>query len=432
MKINYSLLFVAVLVGIFLIIFSISLLKFGLNDDQEFVKVYYVDNISTAHQKIIDNFNEMNKGKIEVIPIDIPFYKFSTNERKELLIRALRSKSERVDVFAADIIWVSRFAKWAENLDNYFTESEKEKLTNLAQQTGRVNNNFLSSPLYLDVSVLFYRKDLLSKLPNASQIEKKLKKSITWKEFISLSNKFKNKRNFYSFPADAYEGLICSFTELLLTQDEKYFENEIDFTNPYAKKSLQLLVDLVNKYKISPKEVVNYREKDAYNNFITKNGLFVRGWQSFQHDAKNLNKNSEKEEFIALAQLPHFDGEAIGATIGGWNLMLAQNSKHKKEAIKFIKYTLSEEAQKILFTNGAYLPVIKSIYNDSVFCKENTNLKFSEEILSKGKLRPKMEDYTQISDILSNYIRLAINNEISVSKALLAAETEIRKVRKNR
>jgi len=432
MKKNYSLIFVAILVGIFLLVFSNSLLKFGINDEHEIVKVYYVDNISASHQKIIDNFNKLNSGKIEVIPIDIPFYKFSTNERKELLMRALRSKSERVDIFSADIIWISRFAKWAENLDKYFSSSEKDKLTQYAKETGHVNNNFLASPLYFDVSVMFYRKDLLSKFKNADILEDKLKKSITWKEFIALSNQFKNKNHFYSFPADAYEGLICSFTELLLTQNEEFFNSNLDFTNPYAEKALQLLVDLVNKYEISPKDVVNYREKDAYDNFIINNGLFVRGWQSFEKDTRNLNKDSEKEEFVALTQLPHFDGNEIGATIGGWNLMLAQNSQHKEEAIKFIKYTLSEEAQKILFSEGAYLPVINSLYEDSTFCKLNPTISFAKEILDKGKLRPKMEDYTKISDILSVYIRLAINNEISVSDALIATQTEILKYRKNR
>ena len=431
-KINYSLLFVAILVGIFLLIFSVSLLKFGVNDEQEIVKVYYVDNISAAHQKIINNFNRMNSGEIEVVPIDIPFYKFSTNERKELLIRALRSKSERVDIFAADIIWVSRFAKWAENLDKYFSEKEKMDLSDCARSTGTINNKFLASPLYLDIGVMIYRRDLLNKYENSSALVEKLDNSITWKEFIALSEQFKNKREFYSFPADDYEGLICSFTELLLTQKKDYFNSEIDFTNHESQKALQLLVDLVNKHKISPKEVTSFREKDAYDNFIKNDGLFVRGWKSYEYDSKNLNKESDKEKFLSYTQLPHFEGAESGATIGGWNLMLAQNSQHKPEAIKFIKYTLSKEAQKILFAQGAYLPVIKSIYNDSTFCTENPSIQFAKEILDEGELRPKLEDYTRISDILSDYIRLAINNEITVDNALLAAETEILKARKNR
>jgi multiple sugar transport system substrate-binding protein len=112
--------------------------------------------------------------------------------------------------------------------------------------------------------------------------------------------------------------------------------------------------------------------------------------------------------------------------------MLAQTSTKKEEAIEFIKYTLSEEAQKILFAEGSYLPVVNSVYNDSLFCKQYPTINFAKKLLDEGELRPKLEDYTQISDILSKYIRLAIANEISVHNALSNAETEIQKARKNR
>ena len=61
----------------------------------------------------------------------------------------------------------------------------------------------------------------------------------------------------------------------------------------------------------------------------------------------------------------------------------------------------------------------------------NPNFNFAKNVLAEGKLRPKLEDYTQISDILSRYIKSAINNEISVQNALLYAETEIDKTRRN-
>lgn len=431
MKTDYSLVFGALLIGVFLLVFSITLLNFGSPEDKGPVKIYYVDNISPSHQKVIDNFNQLNLGKIRVVPIDIPFYKFSTNERKELLIRALRSKSERLDIFAADIIWVSRFAKWAENLDKYFTQEEKDLLTTNALQTGIVNNNLVASPFYLDVGVMIYRKDLLNKLNNSAKIKEKLDKSITWKELIKLSKYFKNKEHFYTFPADEYEGLICSFIELLLTQDNNFFDSNLNFSNLESEKSLQLLVDLVNKYKISPKEVINYREKDAYNDFIQNDGLFVRGWQSFQKDFKNLDKTSNKERFVSYTQLPHFEGCDVGTTVGGWSLMLSKSSNHKEEAIKFIKYATSVEAQKIMYTLGSYLPVINLLYKDSTFQSQNSNLVFAQKMLSTGKFRPKSEDYTKISNILSRNIRLAISGKISVKQALKNVDSEIKIERQN-
>jgi multiple sugar transport system substrate-binding protein len=108
-------------IAIFLFILSYSLFSFNLSSSVEskLVIIKYADNISPAHQTVVDNFNLEYNGRIKVETINLPFTKFSTNERKELLTRSLRSKSDKLDLFAIDLIWSARFAKWAESLDKY-------------------------------------------------------------------------------------------------------------------------------------------------------------------------------------------------------------------------------------------------------------------------------------------------------------------------
>src|SRR3989304_9804646 len=89
--------------------------------------IYFVDHISSAHQKVINRFNEKYKGSIKVETINLSFEKFSTNERKELLARYLRSKNDRIDIFSIDQIWVPRFAKWGVPLDKFFKDDEKNE-----------------------------------------------------------------------------------------------------------------------------------------------------------------------------------------------------------------------------------------------------------------------------------------------------------------
>lgn len=45
------------------------------------VKIFFADNISAAHRQVIARFNAIHRGRIEVVPVDLPFTKFSTNER---------------------------------------------------------------------------------------------------------------------------------------------------------------------------------------------------------------------------------------------------------------------------------------------------------------------------------------------------------------
>ncbi len=386
-------------------------------------EIYFVDNISPAHEVIISKFNEKYKHSIKVIPIDLPFNKFSTNERKELLIRYLRSKSNRIDLVALDLIWIDRFANWAEPLAPYLPDSIYNNLFERALESCYVDSNLVALPFYFDIGIMYYRKDLLQKIDKSGELEKKLKKSITWKEFISLKEKMGGIQNpFYIFPADNYEGLICSYFELILNLDRDYFNSgPITFNTPVAKKALRLLVDLVNKYNMSPPAITEFKENDCYTYFIENDGVFLRGWPSFSKDYKNFTKNSGKEEYLEQAALPHFEGTAPTSIYGGWNLMLSKYSENKEETIEFMKFIVSEESQKILYEQGSYFPVIKRFYENPEMIKSYPELQYNYLLMQNGVFRPLLKDYTRISDIVSYFVKKAILKKLTVEEALFEA-----------
>ena len=97
--------------------------------------------------------------------------------------------------------------------------------------------------------MMYYRKDLIQKLPDSDKIERKLKESITWKEFLELSNNFSKKNPFYLFPADNFEGLICSFIEILYYQNIDFFnQDKIDWKSEELKFALKFLYDIIHNY----------------------------------------------------------------------------------------------------------------------------------------------------------------------------------------
>ena len=156
---------ITIIISIFSIIFFIYL-PFEINLFSESVvkKLYYIDNISEAHLKIINKFNEKYKNQIEVVPVNLPFYNFTTNDRKEILTRSLRSRSDGIDIFAVDLIWIPRFAKWGYSMDNRFDERTLSKVNKMALSACYQNDSLVAFPLFLDMGVLYYRKDLIQKL----------------------------------------------------------------------------------------------------------------------------------------------------------------------------------------------------------------------------------------------------------------------------
>jgi len=387
-------------------------------------KIYYVDNISQSHKLVIDRFNEINKGRIEVVPIDLPFEKFSTNERKELLIRYLRSKSDRVDLFSVDQIWVPRFAKWTEPLTKYFLPSQNQQIIDQAIGTCYYKDDLVALPLYFDIGVLYYNNSILKELPDYSSVKNEIDNSITWDRFISIGQKLKqNGHSVYVFPSDDYEGLMCSFVELLESQNDKLFVNDtVRLNTKAAENALQLLVDLVNKYNLSPKEITDYRETECYVHFVNHNDVFLRGWWGFYEWYYKNIKDENVSNIYEKAPMPHFSGGTPVSIIGGWNLMMSKYSTKKSEVIEFIKYLLSDEVQKILFEVGGYLPVKKNMYSDTTFIKKHPELEFYSKILRSGVHRPFSEKYTKCSDIIASYLNLAIRNKISVKEALGKAQ----------
>ena len=76
------------LVIVFLALFYLVAYSFFVRrPQQEVVKIFFADRITAAHRYLIDKYNALNAGKVEVIPIDFPNPDFSTNERKEILAR---------------------------------------------------------------------------------------------------------------------------------------------------------------------------------------------------------------------------------------------------------------------------------------------------------------------------------------------------------
>jgi multiple sugar transport system substrate-binding protein len=162
----------SIVIVAFILITFISSPSGSSGSDSYIKKIYFVDHISTAHQKVIDRFNKKYKGQIEVEAINLPFIKFSTNERKELLARYLRSKSGRIDIFSVDQIWVPRFAKWAIPMEKHINPSSRNNLLKYAMQSCYYKDTLVAIPLYIDIALMFYRKDLL-KIPEYKLVEKK-------------------------------------------------------------------------------------------------------------------------------------------------------------------------------------------------------------------------------------------------------------------
>jgi len=421
-KENWAFVFFILLIFIYLIL---NIFVFNRRPKTE-TQIFFADRVTAAHRILIERYNKMHEGKVRVIPIDFANYDFSTNERKEILARSLRGQGDGIDLFAVDLIWVQRFAKWCEPLDRYFSAEEKRRIISEALKSCYCDGALVAVPLDLVQGVMYYRTDLINKLPNGSDIAKKLEGNITWREFIKLKKSINLPNPYYIFAATDFEGLICSFVEVLLSQKPDYFETYgFNFITPEAKKALQLIVDLIHKEGLSPVEVTNLTEIQSYEYFIKHDGLFLRGWPSYDKDFQDTPFDSVKEKNLKKVQLPYFDGGKPASVFGGWNLMVSKFSDKKDEVIEFVKYLLSDESQEIFFKESGYYPVTNNFYTDNRYRQKYPQIKQYKEFMKAGVHRPANVDYTKYSKIMSYYFEQALKKQITVNEALEKATTSI-------
>ncbi len=393
----------------------------------DIVEIYFADRITAAHKVLIEKYNKTNEGKVKVIGIDFPNFDFSTNERKEMLARSLRGRGDGIDLFAVDIVWVQRFAKWCEPLNKYFSESENRRIVNSALESCYYEGELVAAPLNRVQAILYYRDDLLRKSKNYESIIKMINYNVTWSEFIELKKEFGSDKPFYIFPAAEYEGLICVFMELLLSLNKNYFEEEgFNLNTPEAHQALQLLVDLVNKYKTTPPVVTEFTEIPSFEYFIKNDGLFIWGWPVYDKDFKEEPFDSLKEKHLKKAPVPYFKSGTPVSIFGGWNLMVSKFSTKKEAAVDFLKFLLKDESQEIFYRESSYYPIIKAFYEDREYLEKYPEIETFKKLLKTGVYRPAHEDYTKYSKIMSFYFKEAIQNRISVKEALFECTNSIR------
>ena len=411
---------------IFLISFLISSFPLGTNplNTDGIERVYFADNIGVGHAEIIRQFNELYKGEIEVIAIDLPFSKFNTNQRKELIARNLRSRSSRIDVFSVDLIWVPRFTKWAEPLAPYFAPQLLKKMVPQPLKTCYVNDILYAIPLYTDIGALYYRKDMILALPGGEEIVERIRQSITWEEMLELRELYFPDLSMFVPQAVAYEGLICNFNEVLgqSLQDQETGEL-LDLGDSLIVQRTKFMREMFRS-KFAPNEALSMTEDDCIRFALANDIPFVRGWPTVNNEGYQ-RFDPELFSKLEIAPVPHFKGGKSTPVFGGWNMMLSKHSPVKEASIEFMKFASSMEGQQIFYESEGLLPIQREFYSRLESGPRQERLQLIQKMMQRGLHRPMLNQYTLISDILSSKLHQILAGEIEVETGLIEAQTEI-------
>jgi multiple sugar transport system substrate-binding protein len=388
-------------------------------------RTYPLDQDSPYHSAA-KKFEKLHPGyKIKFLGLD-----GDVLHQKALLGKAGGPKP---DVMQTDTIWLGEFADKgiSENLDSYYANwTGKSDYSASFLNSSKWKEHYYGVWLNTDVRILLWNKDVFRKAgldPN--------KGPKTWAQVVSMGKQIQAK-----VPGVAGVAINAAASED--TADYWYpflwmaggdilnkSWTKAAFNSPAGVKALQFYVDLVNKYKVTPKDVITQDSSSVAQSLLSgKFGILLSQSGSGYGDDKDVKSIAEFKKKIGNAVLPLCPGCQPATGSGGWLLTINTASKYKDLDWEFIK--LATDGQNNVAFNRAQATV--PVHN-SIIKKYKNGLPgypYFEVVAATyphTHFRPWVPAYTKFVPYIYTAIEKAVAGQATAKQALDAAAAKTNK-----
>ena len=377
---------------------------------------------------LIEKFQQRNPN----IQIDLKKGEDTSDQLEERYISDFRKHNSELDLVYMDIIWVSRFANndWIMNLSNLVSKQQRKQLEqNFLKndlQGGYYDNNLYRIPLLSDISVLYYRKDLLKNI--------RKQPPETFEDLIKISKKLQTQGKVeegYLWQGRQYEGTVTVFIEILKGYSGFWIKpdtNEVGLDRPEAIDAVKFLRSMIEN-KVSPRSVATDQEAETRSHFQNGRAAFLRHWPDIWTQVNA--QNSDVYGKVGIQPMPGLHTKANSkACQGGWGLGIAKNTEHPDEAWKAIQFFTSATAQR-QFALAGYMPSRRALLTDPQLVKKYSHYPVLLESIENSVLRPPIPKYAEASAILQEQLNKALQGKLSSRQAMKNAARKTRELLNN-
>jgi multiple sugar transport system substrate-binding protein len=352
------------------------------NDEKITLKLGIQNDNTPATQAVIDAFNASQDKYVAE-------WDALTNDSAQMhdqLLNSLNSGSSEYDVLSLDVVWAGEFAGagFLEPIDVFMNDSgfSKDQFNAGSMASGNYTGKQYTLPFFPDLGLLYYRSDIVSE-EDAAKLDSG---DYTYDDLYAMAEKYTGESGTkygFLYQSKQYEGLTVNVTE---------------FTNAYS--DIQSGLESMYKFTtadFSPSDLLNYTEAETHTNFEQGNAVFARNWPYQFGRIKGQEEGvTVSLDQVGIAPLPN------GGSVGGWLLGINKNSENMEGAWAFIEFAASEEGQKIMATEGGYLPGFNALLEDEEVVAGNELLSYPgfQNALANTLARPVSPDYNAVSDTI--------------------------------
>jgi multiple sugar transport system substrate-binding protein len=328
----------------------------------------------------------------------------STDQQHQRYVVEFGAKATHLDVVAADVIWVSEFARagWFRPLADADAKQAAPGILPAARASVTFKGKLYALPWFIDTGLLYYRKDLLARYGFKRPPE-------TFAELVTqaktvLAGEQDPRLVGFIWQGKQYEGLVCDFLEYLWGAGGEVLDADgrIAVDSPEARAALGVMRDLVYEHKLTPGYVTTFDEETSRRVFQNGEAVFHRNWP-YVWLLGNQDDSPIKGKF-GVTIMPHMPGKQSAATLGGWNLGVSAYSRHQEEAWKLVRFLTSPATQKRFAMRSGKYPTWKALYADAELAKAVPAIGPLKHVFMQARPRPVSPYYPQISAVLQSEV----------------------------
>ncbi len=303
------------------------------------------------NEKLVKMFNERrNDIEVEYIPAGDDWVNKAT---------VAMAGGNAPDVIAG---WESFFRAWLETgqalpLDSYFDSRDLRDFVPSHLELFRVNGRLYALPFYTGVSGLFYNVDMFDRAGLTYPDE-----TWTWDTLLQAAKKLtiqdgNGRTRQWGMDIElGWDRLVLWVWENggRVIDEGKVVGNRLYLDEPKAIEAFQFQRDLIWEHRVAPVwPQLGMGPWDAF-----WRGDLLAMWQTGSWDVNATLLNAKAQWNVAVRPKGPA-GRAASHTADGF--MVYAKTKHPKEAVEFLRFLTSPEAERVMLVEGGLQPARRSL-----------------------------------------------------------------------
>jgi multiple sugar transport system substrate-binding protein len=356
------------------------------------------------------------------ITVNLSFVEYE--DQYNLIIESSNKQRADYDIVLVDLIWTADFAERAiiDPIPKYMVNEVKQGIIPEIYSAFTYADLIWAVPFLANFQLFYTNMELLHRAGF-------IRPPATLEELVEMASTAK-KMGVIDFPLfdslREQEALVCEFVWLVgaFGGDLVDQTGKIDLTTPASRKSLEFLVDLLDKGLLNPYSL-NSEEVFAAEVFIWGDCLFTTNWTFLSGLIKESDlpiRRIGKASLIPSAEVVASNGDNTSTISGFQGLSVTRNSRHKQEAWQFIRFLSSPGFQR---KHLEEMSVWKQVWTEENTLTEDPDIDLKKKQILHVHHRPIHPRYHDVSARLQHWIYEALLGNVEPDEAMENAQQDI-------